>query len=148
MKLHLICEFKINKLRHKNEYPTTNPLSDKVIELLKCWHEQNGSPQYGYVFANPSTGKPFLRLYKPWEKIKALAQLPNELENYTLRHNFISQLVMNGANLLSIAKLATTSVEMIEQHYGHLQPDLQTRYINDFANQTDNKIIQLDKVAV
>lgn len=128
----------INKTRHKNEHPTTIPLSDKVIKILKGWHIQNGSPQYGYVFPNPSTGKPYGRLYKPWEKIKALASLPVELENYTLRHNFISHLVMNGANLLSVAKLATTSVEMIERHYGHLQPDLQTNYINQFANQADS----------
>lgn len=71
-------------------------------------------------------------------KIKALAALPKKLENYTLRHNFISHLVMNGANLLSVAKLATTSMEMIDRHYGHLQPDLQTNCINQFANQTDS----------
>jgi len=130
----------INKTRHKKEHPTTIPLSDKCIEVLRTWHKQNDSPKFGYVFSNPSTGKPYLKLYKPWEKIKLLGNLPPELENYTLRHNFISHLVMNRANLLSIAKLATTSVEMIEKHYGHLQPDLQSRFVNDFANQFDSPL--------
>lgn len=123
----------INKTRHKNEHPTTIPLSDPCIEVLKTWHRQYGSPAQGYVFPNPKTGKPYLRLLKPWEKLKSLGNLPPELENYTLRHNFISHLIMNGANLLSVAKLATTSVEMIEKHYGHLQPDLQSQFVNDFA---------------
>lgn len=123
----------INKTSHKKEYPTTIPLSDKCIDVLFRWNQQNGSPTEGYVFSNPLTGKPYLKLHKPWLKIKILGDLPPELQNYTLRHNFISQLVVNGVNLLSIAKLATTSVEMIEKHYGHLQPDLQKKFINDFA---------------
>lgn len=130
----------INKTRHKKENPTTVPLSDQCIKVLRIWHKQNNSPKHGYVFPSPITGKPFHSLFKPWEKIKELGDLPPELGNYTLRHNFISQLVMNRANLLSVAKLATTSVEMIEKHYGHLQPDLQNRFINDFAQQSQEII--------
>ncbi|MDG6774605.1 tyrosine-type recombinase/integrase [Thiomicrorhabdus sp. ZW0627] len=124
----------INKTRHKKPNPTPIPLSDAAVNILQIWHKQNGSPKFGYVFPNPCTGLPYKKLYKPWEKIKSLSDLPSELDNYTLRHNFISHLVMNGANLLSIAKLAATSVEMIEQYYGHLQPDLQVKYVNQFAS--------------
>lgn len=123
----------INKTRHKKEYPTTIPLSDACIKVLTIWNKQQNSPKHGYVFANPRTGNPYYNLYKPWKKIIELSELPKELENYTLRHNFISHLIMKGANLLSVAKLATTSVDMIEKHYGHLQPDLQNRFINEFA---------------
>ncbi|WP_029407291.1 tyrosine-type recombinase/integrase [Thiomicrorhabdus sp. Milos-T2] len=123
----------INKTKHKKEHPTTIPLSDECIKLLLTWHKQHKSPKHGYVFANPKTNKPYYNLYKPWKKLIELGELPKELENYTLRHNFISHLIMNGANLLSVAKLATTSVDMIEKHYGHLQPDLQNRFINEFA---------------
>lgn len=124
----------INKTRHKKPEPTVIPLSDVVIDILSKWKIQSGSPIAGFVFANPQTGKPYYKFYKPWKKIVKLGGLPEELQNYTLRHNFISQLVMSGANLLSIAKLVGTSVEMIEKHYGHLQPELLNQYVNDFAN--------------
>lgn len=132
----------INKTKHKIEHSTQVPLSDQCIQVLQTWHKQHDSPRHGYVFPSPRTGKPFHGLFKPWEKIKELGGLPPELGNYTLRHNFISQLVMNGVNLLSIAKLATTSVEMIEKHYGHLQPDLQNQFVNDFAEKS-HKIVNL-----
>jgi integrase len=42
---------------------------------------------------------------------------------YTLRHTGITQLAGAGVPLLTIAQLAGTSVQMIQQHYGHLEPN-------------------------
>lgn len=42
---------------------------------------------------------------------------------YTLRHSTITDLVVNGLDLLTVAKLAGTSVAMIEKHYGHLRSE-------------------------
>ncbi len=67
---------------------------------------------------------------KPWAKddwkvqIKiaaAAAGLPSETVAYSLRHSAITDLVTDGLNLLSVAQLSGTSVEMIEHHYGHLR---------------------------
>lgn len=41
----------------------------------------------------------------------------------SLRHSVITDLVVGGLDLFTVAKLAGTSVEMIEDHYAHLQQD-------------------------
>lgn len=49
------------------------------------------------------------------------AKLPRATVAYTLRHSLITDLVTGGLDLFTVAKLAGTSVMMIEKHYGHLQ---------------------------
>lgn len=51
------------------------------------------------------------------------AKLPRATVAYTLRHSLITDLVTGGLDLFHVAKLAGTSVAMIEKHYGHLQND-------------------------
>ena len=42
---------------------------------------------------------------------------------YTLRHSFITEALTKGMTTLDVARLAGTSVTMIEKHYGHLVAD-------------------------
>lgn len=61
-----------------------------------------------------------------WEPIHEAAKaagLPAGTSAYTLRHSTITDLVIDGLDLLTVAKLAGTSVRMIEKHYGHLRAD-------------------------
>lgn len=67
---------------------------------------------------------------KAWDKdawklpIKAAASaadLPAGTTAYTLRHSTITDLVVDGLDLLTVAQVSGTSVKMIEKHYGHLQ---------------------------
>lgn len=69
---------------------------------------------------------------KPWDKdawkgpIKQAALeagLPPDTTAYTLRHSTITDLVVDGLDLLTVAKLAGTSVRMIEKYYGHLRAE-------------------------
>jgi len=46
--------------------------------------------------------------------------LPPGATAYTLRHSTITDLVIAGLPLLTIAQISGTSAEMIERHYGHL----------------------------
>jgi site-specific recombinase XerD len=58
------------------------------------------------------------------DEVKAAAKkakLPRATIAYTLRHSVITDLVTGGLDLFTVAKLAGTSVSMIEKHYGHLQ---------------------------
>jgi integrase len=50
----------------------------------------------------------------------ASAKLPPETTAYTLRHSTITDLVMAGLPLLTVAQVSGTSAAMIERHYGHL----------------------------
>lgn len=56
------------------------------------------------------------------------AKLPAETCAYTLRHCTITDMVEQSTeSLLNIAKLAGTSVQMIEKHYGKLRADVARR---------------------
>lgn len=50
----------------------------------------------------------------------ARAELPAGVTLYTLRHCWITDAIVGGMDLLTVAKLAGTSLAMIEKHYGHL----------------------------
>lgn len=59
-----------------------------------------------------------------WKKIFKAAAIEikkPELVIYGLRHTAISRLIGGGVDTFIIAKLAGTSVAMIEKHYGHLR---------------------------
>lgn len=60
---------------------------------------------------------------KPMKEAAAAAGLPPGTVLYTLRHSTITDLVVDGLDLLTVALLSGTSVEMIERHYGHLRED-------------------------
>ena len=51
------------------------------------------------------------------------AGLPEGSTAYTLRHSVITDLVVAGLDLLTVAQLSGTSVAMIEKHYGHLRAE-------------------------
>lgn len=56
----------------------------------------------------------------PIAEAASKVKLPSGVTAYTLRHSTITDLVMAGLPLLSVAQISGTSAEMIERHYGHL----------------------------
>ncbi|MCD9026693.1 tyrosine-type recombinase/integrase [Luteimonas sp. BDR2-5] len=54
----------------------------------------------------------------------ASAALPSETVLYTLRHSWITDAIIGGMDLLTVSKLAGTSLLMIERNYGHLVQDV------------------------
>ena len=53
----------------------------------------------------------------------ACPDLPQDMTLYWLRHSCITNLVKKGYTLQAIAKMAGTSVAMIEKHYFHFTDD-------------------------
>ncbi|MEQ8410295.1 MAG: tyrosine-type recombinase/integrase [Erythrobacter sp.] len=72
-----------------------------------------------------------------WNKpIKAAAVrsgLPEGITAYTLRHSVLTDLALDGAPILMIAQLSDTSVEMIEEHYGHLRQEMAQRALANLS---------------
>src|SRR5690606_34424065 len=62
----------------------------------------------------------------PVKEAVTAAGLPAEATAYTLRHSVITDLVIEGLDLLTIAQISGTSVVMIEKHYGHLRQSVAT----------------------
>ena len=52
------------------------------------------------------------------------AQLPTGTTAYTMRHSVLTDLTTGGLDLLTVAQVSGTSVQMIQAHYGHLQQHL------------------------
>lgn len=128
----------IEKTAHHRPEPMIFPLSRAVMGLLKVWHHQQGEPKTGLVFPSVRTGKRMDRtaMQKPWAKVRKLAGLPSDLVMYSLRHNFASQLVMDGVDLLTVAKLmAHSDIQTTIQHYAHLRPDHTRDAVEAFARQ-------------
>lgn len=77
---------------------------------------------------------------KPWDRntwgdaIEAAAKaacLPKGTTAYTLRHTTITDLVIAGLPLLTIAQISGTSAQMIERHYGHLVSSAATKALGE-----------------
>jgi integrase len=58
---------------------------------------------------------------RPFKAALKKAGLPGDMVVYSLRHTAISRLIQGGVDIFLIAKMAGTSVNMIEKHYGHLR---------------------------
>jgi integrase len=46
---------------------------------------------------------------------------------YTLRHSWITEMIADGMTTLDVARLAGTSLQMIEKHYGKASKDVEAR---------------------
>ncbi|MEQ6917036.1 site-specific integrase [Halomonas aquatica] len=128
----------VEKTAHKRPEPMTFPLSSKAVEVLATWHRQQGEPKTGLVFPSSRNGKRMsaTAMQKPWAAVRQLAGLPDDLLLYSLRHNFASQLVMAGADLLAVSKLmAHADIQTTIAHYAHLRPDHTRDMVEAFAHQ-------------
>jgi len=135
LKLNTITKT-IEKTAHHNPEARSFPIGKSPKKVLNDWWKQNSSPKSGYVFPG-KTGKRMssTALQKPWAKIRELAKLSGGLDMYTLRHNFASQLIMGGADLLTVSMLmAHKDIQTTIQHYGHLKPDHARKYIDQYCD--------------
>ena len=99
------------------------PVGGELLEVFTKWREQQDNPQTGYIFQSDRTGgvmdKKAYRAH--WLKVKKLAGITEDLDFYAFRHNFISQLILQGAPLLAVAKLVGhKDGTMIAENYFHL----------------------------
>ncbi|HVE79087.1 MAG TPA: tyrosine-type recombinase/integrase, partial [Gemmatimonadaceae bacterium] len=59
---------------------------------------------------------------------------PSGVTFHTLRHTFASWLVMDGTDLLTVARLlGHTKIKMVEETYGHLAPEHRRRAVERLA---------------
>ncbi len=113
----------LEKTRRKIKKPFILPMPLQVRDALRQWRAQQGNPKSGLVFPSPITEKRLSKsaLHSCWGWIKQDAGFHDELQMYTLRHNFISWLVMKNTPLKVVAEMAGhSSIEMIDKHYAHL----------------------------
>jgi integrase len=122
---------------HKSE-PTTLPINLAVVDVLKKWQILSGKKS-GLVFANKDGDaihhrtlskamcgytKQLKQGDKDVEGIISGLPLPESFTPYSLRHNFASQLVMLGVDIITVSQLMChTNIQTTITHYAHLAPD-------------------------
>lgn len=95
-------------------------LPDAIVEILKPLAK--GRAGSAPLLARPDGTAWNKDAWKwPIKEAAHAAGLPPEVSAYTLRHSTITDLVVSGLDLLTVAKISGTSVAMIEKHYGHLR---------------------------
>lgn len=73
------------------------------------------------------------RWKQPIKKAAAAAKLPLGVCAYTLRHSVITDMLVGGMDSLTVARMAGTSLAMIEKHYGHLLHDHAAKAMAELA---------------
>lgn len=98
------------------------PLSDEALEhFSEC--AKSKTPKAWLV--PTAGGGQWTRFYwrdTMWDAVFK-AKLPRATVAYTIRHSVITDLVVGGLDIFTVAKIAGTSVAMIEKHYGHLRAE-------------------------
>lgn len=123
----------IEKTAAHNEAPQSFALSDAALQTLQDWRTDQGNPTSGYVFKSERTGGRMDKhsMRGPWKKIKELGGLPADMDLYTLRHNFASQLIRAGVDIFAVSKLmAHTDIQTTIANYAKHAPDDATRQVN------------------
>lgn len=100
----------------------TVPVSPEALEHLKACAGDRDEKAPLIVRDN---GERWARHY--WrdevQAARKAAQLPDDVVLYSLRHCAISEMLVGGIDPMSVARIAGTSVNMIQRHYGHLMKD-------------------------
>jgi integrase len=117
-----------HKRSKKQRTPTLRhiTLNDEALVLFK--KHSAGKEKTDHIFVN-SYGKPCSRkrLAERFNRVKEIAaekkigMVRNEITIYALRHLWISESLMAGNDIATVAKMAGTSIMMIERVYGHFR---------------------------
>ena len=122
----------------KNNKVREVPMSANLEEML--FNRRSANPDVEYVFTGRN-GKPFGAIDKSfWSALKK-AGIRN-CRFHDLRHTFASQLVMSGANLITVKELLGHSELKTTMIYTHLTPKHNRDAISILENRLD-KVISL-----
>ena len=95
-------------------------LNDEAFAIIQrcCEGKESEAP----IFTTPN-GKAWTRttLDHRFDKVRNRAGVRGEITIYSFRHLWISEALMVGMDIATVAKMAGTSIAMIERIYGHFR---------------------------
>jgi integrase len=119
--------FTPEKTKDKGEHPAQVqiPVTGQLLDVLNKWRKQSGNPESGNVFPSSNargSGTLDKKAYRThWLKVKKLGGAPEDLDFYCFRHNYISDLVLQGKPPEAIGKIVGhCDGSMISRYYFHL----------------------------
>ena len=94
------------------------PMNDLLLGTLRRHPRSSKGP---YVFCN-ADGSPWRDVRTSYRSVLRAAKLPIDLTFHDLRHTFVSNLVMAGEDLRTVAELAGHRDIRTTMRYAHLAP--------------------------
>ncbi len=101
----------------KSGKPQTIHLSPEVLQLLQSMPSRGRSE---WLFPNPSTRKPYTRIWSSWNTARNKAGFPH-VRIHDLRHTFASLLINSGHNLYVVQKALGHHSPTVTMRYAHLK---------------------------
>jgi site-specific recombinase XerD len=100
-----------------------------VFFTLESWKKQSADPSpSSLVFPSPKTGERMDNCRKAWRNLKERAEIKN-FRWHDMRHDFASQLVMDGVDLNTVRELMGHSDMKMTLRYAHLAPSVKSRAV-------------------
>lgn len=108
----------------KPRYVPLSPAAQNVLmQAMSLSEKRRGDFPMArdWVFANPKTGKPFVKMQTGWETARRQAGL-DKLRVHDLRHSYASALVNCGMTLYDVKEALGHSCIATTERYAHLAP--------------------------
>jgi integrase len=101
--------------------PRAISLNLDAFAVVERWCE--GQAPDAHIFTQPRNGRPWDRhsVADRFRAIRERAGVRASVTIYSFRHLWISEMLMAGVDVLLVARMAGTSVAMIERVYGHFR---------------------------
>lgn len=124
------------QVRGKGKHGTSIPLLDVIPALSMLWDmfekEVGREPEDDDPVFTDAEGKQILSFKRSFNELLKAAGLEYDYRGvrrtpYSLRHYYISTMLIKGASIYDVALNTRTSLQMIEQHYAHVA----TEHIKD-----------------
>jgi integrase len=132
----------------KSKRPRHIPLNDAAIDVIN----QISRKENLFVFTNPKTNKPYVNIFKPWDRLRKKAGLPT-LRAHDLRHYGPTVLANAGHSLYEISQLLGHADTRVTQRYAHLSTETLLTTANSVSEklsalmQPQLKVVNSDKAA-
>ncbi len=107
----------ITLVKPKGGRTITLPVNEKALEVLRSVKRTESA----YVFPGRAGEK--LTDISSWDRIKKMANLPQEFRLHDLRHHFGSSLVSNGVDIYTVSKLLSHKDVSTTRRYAHLSDE-------------------------
>jgi len=106
----------------KDSLPRRITLNTEAFAIFKRWAASKKADDY--VFAQTS-GRPLTKdlIAERFRAVREIAGIRDSITVYSFRHLWISEALMAGNDIATVAKMAGTSIKMIEEVYGHFRND-------------------------
>jgi integrase len=113
-------------------------LSDSALEIIQQIDRKESDV---YVFTNRKTNKPFVNVFKPWNRLRIKAGVPF-LRLHDLRHMYATYCVNNGRSIFEVSQLLGHADTRTTIRYSHLS----AKTLLEAANSVTTKMTDVMRV--